>query len=108
MLIEDDKKSVIFLFNENATGSNVWRLIMAPEGVLRIVEDEFIIPIDAPEGVPGIHHWTFESLAPGKTILSFEYMIGDTGVPTDKVLIIIEVDKNNEIHIISTLYERLD
>lgn len=106
MRMSDDKKSMTFVFDESSDGDK-WELVMAPEGILILTEDEHIIPIDVPDNYPGIRRWVFESGSAGKTILNFNYIVEETGKSINNIIYIIEVDGSGEITIISTLYERL-
>ncbi|MBZ3935960.1 protease inhibitor I42 family protein [Methanimicrococcus blatticola] len=104
--VSDDKKSVVFVFDESSTGDK-WELIMEPRTVLSIETDEHVTPENAPETYPGIHVWVFESIGPGKTIMNFNYIVEETGKSINNLIYIIEVNNAGEISIISVLHERL-
>ncbi|WNY22986.1 hypothetical protein MmiHf6_02820 [Methanimicrococcus hongohii] len=106
MKIANDSKSVAFAFDENSTDR--WELIMEPQGILVLTEDEHLSPENAENEYVGLHYWNFTAGSTGKTILDFNYVVGENGKSINHIIYIMEVDSSGNIHVISTLYERLN
>ena len=98
----DPKTATVELAGNPTTGYE-WTYTISPDGVIKVVTDDYIQDDNAKDydGVGGTYVFTFESVAEGEAEIVFEYARSwETGPPANRAVYQAIVDKDLNLQLV--------